>query len=281
MKKIALFLCMLLVAIPLAACAPTESTPPSAEPTATTAPDASPSTEPEASAEPEAVDFTTQLIEADKLIIGISPDYPPYEYLDEAGNIVGFDVDMVNYLAQKMGLTVEFSPMEFGTIIAALQSGQVDVGVAAFTYEADRDVIFSTPYLESAQVCVVPAASEFQTISDLAGKKVGAGLGTTGEGAAKEQIADVDLYSADDYGLAFEMLKNGQLDAVVCDQAVARNYATQADVYRVLEQPIISEENSIIIHKNNAALADAINAAIAEFVASEEYIAFQDTHMGN
>ncbi len=225
--------------------------------------------------------FIADLQNADKIVIGVSPDYPPYEYYDEEGNITGFDVDaatkIVEIMNQQNGtnLTVEWVPMDFSTIVSAVQVGQVDIGVSCFTYDPERDVLFSDYYLKSAQCIVVQADSDIETIADISGKTVGAGSGTTCEKAALE--AGANCTSMGDYIQMFEILTNAALAAVACDEAEALEYGAPDD-FRVLDEKLIDEEVSIITENDNTALMDAINAAIAEFVASDDYNTYKTNY---
>ena len=222
------------------------------------------------------VAFTDQLLQEGTLIVGTSPDYPPYESLNTNGEIEGFDIDMISEVVaiinEKYGtdIKIEFQHMDFDTIIGALQAKAVDVGLSAFTYSPDRDVIFSTPYLKSKQVVVVNAGSDIVTLEDLEGKVLAAGLGTTGEAAAKE-IPNASVTNlGGDYQMMFVALEEGQIDAVVCDEAVADNYVREKGFVK-LEDILVDEENSIIIENANTILAQVISDAIAEFVGSDKY----------
>lgn len=239
---------------------------------------ASPASETSTSTSAADGDFTAELISPNKIIVGISPDYPPYESLGLDGKIEGFDVDMLSELAKYLSedgtpIEIQFQSMSFESIITALQVGQVDIGVSGFTYDAKRDVLFSTPYLFSKQVVTVAGDSELKTLEDLAAKRIGAGLGTTGEKAIIEQVKDAKITNGE-YTLLFESLKNGALDAVVSDGIVAKGYV-ESNGFTVWEEALIDEENVIITKKGNDQLAAAIDRAIAQFMASDEYTALQ------
>ena len=217
----------------------------------------------------EETTWEDQLIEENKLIVGISPDYPPYESL-ENGEMVGFDVDMMAELEKYLGVEVEFEQMTFSTIVDAVNLGQVDVGVSGFTYDPERQVLFSDPYLESAQVILTKNDSDIESAADLSGKVVGAQLGTTGEDAAAEiEGATVELNQ--DANILVEALKAGQMDAVVIDILVASNYEASDSSLVVLEEPLIDEENGIICSTSNELLMEALNDAIAQFKESDAY----------
>ena len=221
------------------------------------------------------VPFLDQLLMDGVILAGTSPDFPPFQSLDTHGNIIGFDIDMfeavVDILNEQHGtnLTVEWVSLDFTMIIGALQAGQIDVGVSGFTFRADRDVIFSTPYIVSAQVVVVMPDSGITTIADLDGKVVGAGLGSTGESQANE-IEGATVVALNDFQMLFVQLAQGQLDAVVIDLPVAQAAAAEQG-FVILDEVLLDENMSVIIENNNTLLAEALNTAIAEFVGSDLY----------
>lgn len=224
--------------------------------------------------------YEQEILTPGQIVVGISADYPPYESLDPAtGEIIGFDVDMTKELASYMGadgkeVEVVWKKMEFDSIITALQSGQIDLGVAAFTYDPKRECLFSDPYLVSQQVVVLPAGSTITSFTEFDGLNVGAGLGTTGEAQAKAQLTGANVTNPGDYTVMFEALKNGALDAVVCDGLVAENYAAQ-NGFVILPEPLVLEENSVIVAKGNEELLKEVNSAIAQFKASDTYTDLQ------
>ncbi|MEA4911741.1 MAG: transporter substrate-binding domain-containing protein [Oscillospiraceae bacterium] len=237
--------------------------------------------EPAADAADDTPAYAAELQKAGKLVIATSPDYAPYEAYDAAGNMVGFDIDAMNEIVAILNadyaIEAEWVAMDFSTIITAVQSGQADVGVSCFTYDPDREgeVLFSDAYLKSAQVAVVAADSDMATLDDLAGKTIGAGSGTTGESAALEIVGTTGT-SMGDCVQMFEILKNGGLDAVVCDEAVGQNYAAQ-DGYKLLEGKLVDEEVMVITNNSNTELLAALNGAIAKFIASDKYTELKAT----
>ena len=227
--------------------------------------------------QPQTLDnpLTAELLVSEQLIIGISPDYPPFEDIDTEGNIIGFDVDLttqvVNILnkAQGTNLTLVWQSMDFSTIVGALQAQQIDIGVSGITYDPDRDVYFSVPYISSQQVVVVNVDSSISTLSDLNGKKIGVQTRTTGESAAGE-ITGVKLVSLTDANQLFAQLKTSAIDAVIIDKAVGENYVKN-NAAILLSEPLINEDMSIIIAKNKPHLQQALDAAITEFMKTDEY----------
>jgi ABC-type amino acid transport substrate-binding protein len=86
--------------------------------------------------------------QAGKIVIGTSADYPPFEFVDESGNMVGFDIDLANEIGKRMGVEVEIVDMPFDSLIASVQEGKIDISIAAFNYTEERDktVDFSDAY---------------------------------------------------------------------------------------------------------------------------------------
>ena len=220
--------------------------------------------------------FQDELLTSDKIIIGTSPDYPPFESLDANGNLNGYDIDMltevVAILNQQNGTsyTIEWKQMDFNNIITALQASQIDLGVSCFTYDPDRDVIFTTKYLDSKQVIITRADTGITTPADLAGRKVAAGAGTTGAQAAQE--AGAELVYSGNYTYMFQALQAGQLDAVVSDEAVGDNYVKTMGLVKV-EEALTVEEAEIIIKKGHTYLEEVFNKALETYMASDAYAA--------
>ena len=216
-----------------------------------------------------------EVLSAGTLVIGISADYPPFESLDTSNNLVGYDVDMANSLASKIktqdGKTykADFVQMDFSTIISALQTGQVDIGVAAFSYDPERQCLFTSPYYLSAQVIVVLKDSGITTLADLNGKTVAAGDGTVGYEAASA-ISGVQMVSPGDYLQQFEMLKNDQIDAVVCDEKVAEGFVNSSDNLVILSEKLAEDNLCITVKEGNTFILEALNKAVEEFISSGE-----------
>ena len=216
-------------------------------------------------------DYQSQLLKKGSLVIGTSPDYPPYESL-ENGKLVGFDIELFEAVGAALGLKVEWSQMNFDNILVAVPAGQVDIGVSGFTFSEERakNLLFNkVPYLKTAQVAFVQADSPIKSVQDFPGRSFYAGLGTTGEAALKE-IEGVKINNTMDYQIAFEMLSRGQLDGIVCDVAVGEGYMKAMNL-RAIAPPLVDEENFIITRKGNEKLVEAIDAELAKIMQTEVY----------
>lgn len=209
-----------------------------------------------------------------KILIGISPDYPPYESLD-GDKMVGFDVDMTKELFAIMNedsdkYEYEFKQMSFDTISTSIVSEQIDLGISGFTYHEEwKDVIWSDKYNDSRQVALVANDSPIQTADDLKGKNIGAQLASTGEGVANE-IEGANVKAVKDVKVLIETLNSGGIDAIIMDDAVAKNYVKEAG-YRMLDETLLEEENLIIAKKGNEDLMKDVNKALKKFIKSDKY----------
>lgn len=232
----------------------------------------------------ELLPFEKQIQKVGTLVVGTSPDYEPYEFLSPKG-LDGFDIDLMNGLVSEIKSAdgtvykVEWVQMSFDTIISALETGQIDLGISYFTYDKDRDVLFSTPYMESKQVVLTKKDSPITTLKDLEGKKIGVQLGTTGEKTAKE-IENVSLMSLNNVNILMESLKNNAVDAVVIDKGVGENYVANAG-FVMLEEPLIDEEVSIIAKKGNQDLMNIVNQAIEAYIKTDAYQAIAEKWLTN
>ncbi len=209
---------------------------------------------------------TSGLIEDGKIYAATSPDYPPFEYL-EGTELTGFDVELLNAVAEQAGLEVVWDQLSFETIITSVQAGQYDVGMSAFSVDPAREVLFTDSYYNSSQIALLPADSPVTTLDELKDGKLGAGMGTTGEPAARSLSDDVTLVSTSS---GLPMLQAGQLDAYVCDYGVAIN-AVATGKYKMIDTPIQEESFSMIVKKDNQALCDLLNENLATFMETQEY----------
>jgi len=197
------------------------------------------------------------------IVVGTSPDYPPFETIDDDGNIVGFDIDVLKEIAAILEVEVELKEMSFDTIIPAVQSGQLDIGMSCFSIDPERleNVDMTAPYLVGGQVIVSTVDSGIESAEDLNGEKVAVGIGTTGEQAA-ENIEGAEVVSLDNYNVGFMMLKNGSIKAVVADLPVANEYVNQDSDYVIIGEPLAYEETAIVTPKGSTELTTALSDAI-------------------
>ena len=175
--------------------------------------------------------------ERGRIIVGTSADYPPYESIDAEGKFVGFDMDLMRAIAEKMGVEVEFQDMPFDSLIAAVQEGKIDVVIAAMqsTPERDETVDFSMDYRPTKDAFLGAADStiELKTGLDAAGHSIGAQTGTVQEGWIQSALVGAGLTPADQV-FSYERadqggldVQNGRIDLLLIDAEPAISLADQ------------------------------------------------------
>lgn len=207
--------------------------------------------------------------EKDVLTMGTNAAFPPYEFVDDNGTIVGIDAEIAAAIAEKLDMELEIKDMEFDSLITACAGGSVDVVLAGMTVTDERkeSVNFSDSYATGIQVIIVKDGSDIATADDLDGKMIGVQSGTTG-----------DIYCTDDYGqenvkqynngaLAVEALKNGQVDCVIIDNEPAKNFVAANEGLKILDTEYVTEDYAIAVAKENTELLEKINTAMAELKA--------------
>ena len=206
----------------------------------------------------------------DRIVVATDATWPPMEFLDENREIVGFDIDLMNAIADAAGFEVEIRNTAWDGIFAGLATGEYDAVISSVTITEERrqSMDFSEPYINAGQVLVVRVESTgVETLDDLAGRTVGAQIGTTGAFAVQE-FDDVELATYDEIGLAFEDLVAGRIEGVVADTPVAANYALQneayADVLTIAGEPFTDEYYGIAVPQGRRALLEMINEGLAQ-----------------
>ncbi|NPV88486.1 basic amino acid ABC transporter substrate-binding protein [Coprothermobacteraceae bacterium] len=203
------------------------------------------------------------------LTVGTSADFPPFEFVDEQGKITGFDVELMNAVAEKMGYEVKWENADFAGLIASLQTGKYDAVISGMTItdERKKEVDFSDPYFRSDQSVAVQAGNTSITKQeDLVDKQVGVQLGTTGELLAREIVTKGKVYTYDNPDQAFLDLNTGRIDAVINDLPVTGYFLVQnPDLALKIAFVINTDEYyGIAVQKGNTELLNKINKAIKE-----------------
>lgn len=207
------------------------------------------------------------------LVVGTNLAFPPFEMVDDNGNPDGFDVKLIEAIADKMGLKVEWQDMEFGALVAAIGT-KIDASIAAMTItdERKKTVDFSTPYYTAVQYVVLPENSDIKTAEDLKNKTIGVQLGTTGDYAAQEiEGATVSAYDKAVY--AVNDLLNGKVDCVIVDQGPAtvfQNNNPGLVAVSGVEFDFATEDYGIALPKGSP-LVEKVNKALEEVIADGTY----------
>ena len=203
-----------------------------------------------------------------KLVMATNAAFPPYEFYENE-KIVGIDAEIAEAIAQKLGMELEIQDTEFGSIIAGVQTGKYDMGMAGMTVTDERkeSVNFSETYATGIQSVIVTEDSDIKAIEDLEGKKIGVQQDTTGH-----------IYSADEYGDdavipynkgadAVAALTSGKVDCVIIDNEPAKSFVEANKGLKILDTEYAVEEYAICVSKENAELLEKINGALKELKA--------------
>ena len=209
-----------------------------------------------------------------KVVVGMSADYAPYEfhYIDENGKDVigGFDVDIANEIASKLGVELVIQEMDFDALVTALPAGKVDLVISGMnpTEERAKVVDFSEVYYNSQHGILVRAedVDKYKTFADLEGAKVGAQLGSTQEQIAKNEIPNADLQLLANVNNLILELKSGKVDAIIMEKPVAQ-MAVKSNPELAVGEPTYEEEsggNAVGVAKGNEELLAKVNEVIKE-----------------
>lgn len=201
--------------------------------------------------------------------VAASCDYPPLEYIDDNGNIVGYEMELIQAIADEMDIKINIVNVSFDGIIAGIQGKQYDIGASGLTITEDRKATcdFSTPILQFSLSIVTKKDTEgIFNEEDLVGKKVGVQLGTTCQFACEDAGIEVKTY--DEAPSAVLDLANGNLDAVVLDSVVANDFVLSNDSYSQVLKVSGSFQNAddmgLAVIKGNTALLEKLNEGISK-----------------
>jgi len=203
-----------------------------------------------------------------KIVFASDCTWPPMEFLNDSKQMIGLDIDLVKEIAGAAGFDYEIKNTAWDGIFAGLENGQYDAVISSVTItdERKKTMDFSDPYFKCNQAIVVSASDKKTAkLADLAGKSVGAQLGTTGA-IEIDKNKSIKLKNYDEVGLAFEDLVNGRIAGVVSDSPTAAQYALQNEKYktklRVAGEIATDEYYGIAVKKGKADTLALLNAGI-------------------
>ena len=204
-----------------------------------------------------------------KFIVGLDDSFPPMGFKNDKGEIVGFDIDMAKEAAQRMGVKVEFKPVQWDGIILSLNNKDIDViwNGLTITDKRKEQIDFSKVYLQNKQIIVVKNDSSIKTKKDLAGKVVGLQLGSSSETAlaadtnTSKALKETKKYS--DNTEALMDLSQGRLDAVVVDEVVGRYYISKKPgLYKTLDEDFGKEDYGVGIRKTDKSFKEELDKTL-------------------
>jgi len=206
------------------------------------------------------------------LTVGSDIPYPPFEQ-GKAGEYTGFDIELMEAIAGKIGRSAEFQDTSFETIFRDVAQGKFEavISAATITPEREKAVAFSDPYYLSEQAILVKEGSDITGLSDLSGKTVGAQQGTTGLELGKEKANASELRPYPEGPDAVNALKSGTVEAVIIDAPVAQNAVEKSGGVEIAEKVPTEEEYGIALAKDNTELLDEINKGLEEVIDDGTY----------
>lgn len=213
--------------------------------------------------------------EGDKktLVVGTSADYAPFEYVDTAvsDEIIGFDIELVKLIGDKLGYEVEVQNMDFNSLITALQAKKFDVVISGMTPTEDRDKVvdFSIPYYETEQYLIFDAEKGYKAPADVAGGVVGAQISSIQEDLAK-QLGEENGFTVESRNLIPEViqeLKTGRFDAAVIENIVSENYLAKNDDLAAFPIEVEDPDYKAIVFQEGSELKAEFDQVIEELTA--------------
>ncbi|WP_438311839.1 basic amino acid ABC transporter substrate-binding protein [Sporosarcina sp. FA9] len=204
-----------------------------------------------------------------KLVVGTDATYAPMEYMDEKGNIIGIDVDIVNAIAEAAGIEVEYKNYGWEPLFPAVKDGLVDFAVSSITITPDRqkEFDFTNPYFEANQLILVPEDSDVTSFQDLKDKKVAVQINTTGHIVTGELLGKTSsqIVAAETMPIAILEMINGNADAAVGDNAVIIDYQKNnpnVKVKLIEDSSFEKEYYGLMLKKGNTEVMDLLNKGI-------------------
>lgn len=202
------------------------------------------------------------------LTMATNAQFPPYEFYD-GENIVGIDAEVAKAIADKLDMELVIDDMNFESILPAVQSGKADMGMAGMTVKPDRleSVNFSDSYAKGVQVIIVKEDSSIASPDDLAGKKIGVQLSTTGDAYASEDFGDENVEKYSSGAEAVLALSQGKIDAVIIDNEPAKSFVKGTEGLKILDTKYADEDYAICFAKDNTELMEKVNGVLKELIA--------------
>ena len=202
---------------------------------------------------------------AGKMTVATSPDFPPFESL-ENNEVVGIEVEIMKLIAKDLGVEIEFTQMDFDSVLVGIEAAKFDCAMSGITVTPDREknMLFTKPYYNAAQVIVVKADSAIKGKADLAGKTVSVQTGTTAEAGCQDEKIATQGYTANADAKA--ALTTGKVDAWVVDNLTALQMVEEGDGLKVLEEKMTEEPYAFAFAKGSEDLVAEINKSLEKLI---------------
>lgn len=221
--------------------------------------------------QPEAETADAETTERTKFVIGFDAEFPPYGFMGEDGEYVGFDLDLAKEVCDRNGWEFVAQPIDWDSKDMELNSESIDCIWNGFTIQGREDAYtWSVPYVDNSQVFVVPADAGIATHADLSGKVVGVQKDSSALQALEADAADLaatfaDLQQYSDYNIAFMDLEQGAIEALAIDIGVAKyRIGDRTEEFTILEEQLASEQYGIGFKLGNEELKNQVEKTLLE-----------------
>jgi ABC-type amino acid transport substrate-binding protein len=219
-------------------------------------------------------DETWERIQSEGLMrIAMDASYPPFEFFDEGGNLVGYDVDLAREIGQRFGVDVEFVIISFDGLYDALRVERVDLILSALPFDLrlTEDVVYSHSYFNAGQMLVVSEAEDgIAAVDDLGGKRVGVEWGSMGDVEARQLLRRMEFelfpYAAPQEALT--ALREGEVDAAITDAVSAYQFSRDEGGVKIVGPPVTDDPYVVATRLGSFVLQERLNEAILDLSAS-------------
>lgn len=207
--------------------------------------------------------------EITKLVAGTDATYAPMEYIDDNGEIAGIDIDIVNAIAEELGIEVEFKNIGWEPLFPAVENGEVDFAVSSITITEERQESFdfTEPYYVANQLILVPEDSDITSFQDLKDKRVSVQINTTGHIVVKDLLGETssNIVATETMPLAISEMVNGNADASVGDNSTINDYMKNnpdVNVKTIEDDEFEKEYYGLMVKKGNTEILELLNEGI-------------------
>jgi len=231
------------------------------------------------------------LMDKGEIVVGLDDTFVPMGFRNQAGELVGFDVDLAKEIFERIGITPKFQPIDWSLKESELNSGNIDLIFNGYTItEARKEKVnFSDPYMDNTQIIIAMADSDIYSKSDLKDKVVSvqkessAYDAVTSEDGVVTNLKNGELITFDSNLDLFLDLESGRSDAIVLDEVLARYVllSKNADEYRILEENFGEEEYGIGFRKADITLLDRVNETLEEIIADGTFEAIKRAYIND
>lgn len=220
-----------------------------------------------------------------EIIIGLDDTFAPMGFRDEKGNIIGFDIDLANEIAKRMGVKAIFKPCEWDGIIFDLRSKKIDLiwNGLTITPQREQQIAFSTPYFDDDQIVIVKD-SQIKSFENLKGKNIGVQLGSTSYFAFENSNLSKITGNINKYSTNVEALLDleaGRTDAVVIDAVVGKYYVAKKDGFTILNEVLDKQQMGIGMRKQDLTLKNKIDQTLSDMKADGSFNEIYQKWFGN